>query len=187
MYCTLKHHMSRKTYTTFNNMEDQVAVNSRMYSYVLPSLDDMTENNMMEPCMDLRATPTRYTRMQTIAQHKVPVVPPGTYDKYVQSNANGRNYSGGTFDGFAENVDSETVLRNQVVPLHRSDLHSYVPSTGSDMYVTQQASLSNRVPGAPTKQFHDLFEEQSFRSHNPNVLSGGKDVFSNHTREQRNL
>lgn len=178
--------MTRKTYTQFNNMEDQVATNSRMYSHAVPSLDDMANHNMMEPSMGLRATPTRYTRMQTIPQYNVPVVPPGTYDKYVQSNANGRNYSNGPYNGFAGNVDNETVLRNQVVPLHRGDAHSYIPSTRSDMYVTQQASLSNRVPGVATKQFNDLFEESSFASHDPNVLGGGGDVFSNHTREQRN-
>lgn len=178
--------MTRKTYTQFNNMEDQVAANSRMYSHVVPSLDGIADHNMMEPSFDLRATPTRYTRMQTIPQQKVPVVAPGTYDKYVQAKANGLTYSGGPYDGFAGNVDNETVLRNQVVPLHRGDAHSYIPSTGSDMYVTQQASLANRVPGVATKQFHDLFEESSFRSHNPNVLGGGRDVFSNHTREQRN-
>ena len=178
--------MARKTYTHFNNMEDHVSANSRMYSHLIPSLNDVSNRNMLEPCMDLHATPTRYTQMQTIPQHKTPVVPPGTYDQYEQSNANGKRYSGGTYDGFARNVDSETVLRNQVVPLNRSEAYSYIPSTNSDMYVTQQASLSNRVPGVATKQFHGLFEEPSFASHNPNVLGGGRDVFSNHTREQRN-
>jgi hypothetical protein len=167
-------------------MEDQVEMNMRTYSHTLPSLKEVAKRNMMEPCMDIRATPTRYTHMQTIPQQKVPVVPLATNDRYVQANVNGRNFSGGTYDGFAGNVDSETVLRGHVVPLGRSDIHQYIPSSGSDMYVTNQASLSNRLPGVNTRQFQGLFEETRFRSHDPNVLGGGGDVFCNHTREQRN-
>ena len=178
--------MTRKTYTQFNNLEDQVAMNTRMYSHVVPSLDEAEHHNMLEPSFDPRATPTRYTRLQTIPQRATPLVSKEPHEAYDQSNANGRLYSRGPFNGFAANVDSETVLRNQVVPLGRSDVHQYIPSTESDMYVTRQASLSNRLPGVNTRQFQGLFEEQSFSSHDPNVLGGGGNVFSNHTREQRN-
>jgi hypothetical protein len=177
--------MPRKSYTQFNNMEDQVAVNSRMYSYTVPSLDE-AEHHMMEPSFDPRATPTRYTRLQTIPQRGIPLVAKDTYPAYDQTKANGRIYSHGPFGGFAANVDTETVLRGHVVPLGRSDVHQFVPSMESDMYVTNQASLSNRLTGVNTRQFQGLFEETRFAPHDPNVLGVGRDVFSNHTREQRN-
>ena len=178
--------MTRKTYTQFNNLEDQVDMNSRMYAHVVPSLDEVANRNMLEPSFDPRATPTRYTRLQTIPQRAVPLVAKEPHPAYDQSKVNGRIYSGGPFVGFADNVDTETVLRNQVVPLGRSDIHTFIPSTESDMYVTRQASLSNRLPGVNTRQFQGLFEETRFAPHDPNVLGGGGNVFSNHTREQRN-
>ena len=42
------------------------------------------------------------------------------------------------FSGFVENVDVESVLRNQIFALQKNDQAVYVPSSKSDLYMKDQ-------------------------------------------------
>ena len=54
------------------------------------------------------------------------------------------------------------------------------------MYPSSDSELYNvKVVSRPVNQPHpDLFHEQEFKPFNPNVISGGKQIFNNSTRLQ---
>lgn len=84
--------------------------------------------------------------------------------------------------GFLNNIDKETILRNQTFALqHGADQGVYVPSSNSDLYKTTIVS----TPGEP-QPFPSLFSKSQFAV-TENPVEGtniGKNVFFNHTRTQ---
>ena len=90
--------------------------------------------------------------------------------------------SKGPVSGYMNNIDTETVLRNQTFA-KQSGLGQdmYVPSSNSDLY---KVSVVSR----PTEQPHiGLFSKNTFSNRpHPNVENTtiGKDNFFNHTRTQ---
>ena len=85
-------------------------------------------------------------------------------------------------EGFINNVDVETTLRNQTVALqHGAYKGTYIPSSNSDLYNVS-------VPYKPSAQPHpDLFLKYELNTSVPGKLSQsniGKNTFSNHTRTQ---
>ena len=81
------------------------------------------------------------------------------------------------FAGFVENVDVESVLRNQIFALQKNDQAVYVPSSKSDLYVKDvfQKPIENKHPLlTPLNHFNKV---------NPNQLQLGGNIFHNHTRQ----
>ena len=143
--------------------------------------DRQFPDSPLEPNFSPRPVPTKYSHFPIINRRKPmnePVIP------YLDHNTN-INFNPGTHrappSGFLNNVDVETVLRNQTIALQRADQGIYVPSTNSDLY-------NVRVVSRPSEQTHPLlFERPQFdgRLH-PNVAGSdiGRDQFFNHTRTQ---
>ena len=76
------------------------------------------------------------------------------------------------------NVNTESLLRNQYFALQKSDQSVYVPSSDSDLY-------NVKVVSRPVQQPHpDLFNQPEFQPFNPNVINGGNQIFNNSTRMQ---
>jgi hypothetical protein len=135
----------------------------------------------LEPNFSPRPVPTKYSHFPIINRRKPmnePVIP------YLEHNTN-INFNPGTHrappSGFLNNVDVETVLRNQTFALQRAGQDVYVPSANSDLY-------NVRVVSRASEQTHPLlFEMPQFdgRLH-PNVAGSdiGRDQFFNHTRTQ---
>ena len=84
----------------------------------------------------------------------------------------------GPWSGFATNIDLESGLRRQFFALQKCEQSEYVPSTKSDMYTVQVEGRKEAQP------FPYLFEQSVFT---PRGYTGvaGKDLFENHTRQQR--
>ena len=81
------------------------------------------------------------------------------------------------FSGFVENVDVESVLRNQIFALQKNDQAVYVPSSKSDLYMKDQFKPN-------TNQKHNLLTPlNNFNKINPNNLNLGGNLFYNHTRQ----
>jgi len=182
----------------YSNFERTDELNSRIFDRVdgVDSNDNRandgdtfnrSNNNhpTLEPSFDIRGTSTKYTHLQIHDQRKRTTVPRKQYKSYAQDRNETPGQNGAPFSGFSQAVDTETVLRNQVVPLNRGEENTFVPSTGSDLYFTSQASESNRMTTVESQPFSDMFDMQAFPKHNPNTLDVGGDMFSNHTREQR--
>jgi hypothetical protein len=110
-----------------------------------------------------------------------PVIPYLDYNQTV-------NFNPGTHrappSGFLNNIDTETILRNQMFALQRGGEQGvYIPSSQSDLY-------NLRVPtGSQTDQqpHPDLFKKIILdQTPHPNVQDNiiGRDRFFNHTRTQ---
>ena len=99
------------------------------------------------------------------------------YDQHKMFNPG----SSAPFNGYAKNVDIETVLRNTVQPLQKAPQSKYIPGTGSDMF-------HNRYLTETTKKQHIknnlLFQKNNFAPFNPNKCNLGYKLFNNHTRVQ---
>ena len=86
------------------------------------------------------------------------------------------------WQGYANNVDNETVLRGTIFPLQAADQSKYMPSSKSDLYNFQNMENSNPV----SIETPLLFSQTQFNSFNPNEHERdvGFKFFDNHTRVQ---
>ena len=136
----------------------------------------------LEPNYNCRPVPTKYSHFP-IVNRRAPVREP--LNPYINHNLyNNFNPSGSRSNvkGFQQNVDVETILRNQTFALqHGADQGVYVPTSKSDLYNVSVVSRPSEQP------YPLLFERPQFanRTH-PNVMANniGKDNFFNHTRTQ---
>jgi len=152
--------------------------------------DRIAQRNMvdtpLEPNFAPRATPTKCVLFPAFDQRPLSTVDKASYPTYNQAAHFNPGSDRAPSSGYRNNIDLETVLRNQTVALqHGASQGVYVPSSKSDLY-------NNTVEATYGTQPHpDLFARPQFdqRLHH-NVSSGeiGADRFFNHTRTQlRNL
>lgn len=81
------------------------------------------------------------------------------------------------FNGFSTNIDKESILRNQIYPLMKSDFHLWAPSSSSNLY-NESENINNEMDSL-------LFKKNTFNEFNPNYNKKiGKDIFNNSTRIQ---
>jgi hypothetical protein len=138
----------------------------------------------LEPNFDPRSIPTKYSKFPIINRRKPthePTVPYLDYNQRV-------NFNPGTHrappSGFLNNIDTETILRNQTFALQKgAEQGIYVPSSKSDLYhvIVPKGSIDEPQPHP------DLFYRQQFdQTLHPNVhgTNIGRDRFFNHTRTQ---
>lgn len=136
----------------------------------------------LAPNFNLRPVPTKYSRFPIVERRK-PVLEERI--DFVQHDVNA-NFNPGTArappSGFLNNIDVETVLRNQVFALQGGHSAStYISSSKSDLYNVSVISGKSEQP------FPLLFSQQTFNNNvHPNNASGniGNETFFNHTRTQ---
>jgi len=140
----------------------------------------------LEPNFAPRAVPTQCVLFPAFDQRPLSSVDRNAFPAYEQSSTFNPGSDRAPSSGYRNNIDLETVLRNQTVALqHGASQGVYVPSSKSDLY-------NNTIePTYGTQPHPDLFTRPQFdqRLH-ANVASGeiGTDRFFNHTRTQlRNL
>ena len=156
------------------NFEKQNSINREIYVRHLPSND-------LQANYDPRPVSTKYSILPLIDHRKetsVPIVIQGSYDSNKIFNPGTRKPH---FEGFARNIDSESVLRNQFFALQSADQSKYIPSSKSDLYEnnvnfkTVDDNLEESV----------LFRKENFNDFNPNPsIIMGKEIFNNATRVQ---
>lgn len=100
------------------------------------------------------------------------------------STYNTTNFNPGTsapFSGYATNVDTESDLFSRNYILEDCDEHTYVPGSKSDLYDNEYLVVGRKV-----KDPHqELQVGNGFNKFNPNKCKLGKQMFGNHTRQQR--
>uniref|UniRef100_A0A6C0JMZ8 Uncharacterized protein n=1 Tax=viral metagenome TaxID=1070528 RepID=A0A6C0JMZ8_9ZZZZ len=138
----------------------------------------------LQPNFDPRSIPTKYSHFPIINRRKPMhehVVPYLDYNQTI-------NFNPGTQrappNGYINNVDTETILRNQMFALQRGGNQGvYIPSSESELYRSYVPSGSINDP----QPHPNLFYRQQFdQSPHPNVQGNniGRDKFFNHTRTQ---
>jgi len=172
----------------YNGQNERVEeLNQRIYSRRVPDV-------FLEPNFDPRSVPTKYS-IFPIIDRKIETNP-----LFYQNYENEFTGSTAPSSGFFENIDNESVLRNQIYAIQKSDDAVYVPSSDSDLYRDpvmydkfkpgnwKQNNIYPYLSYTETIQPHPaLFEEQHFEHHIPfNAI--GNNLLYNHTRTQlRNL
>ncbi len=87
----------------------------------------------------------------------------------------------GPWNGFASNVNQESILRNQFFALQRgANQACYIPPKNSDMYEAN-VPYTNAMAEQP---FPSLFEKPQFEAFNPCLQNLGVNLFDNCTRQQ---
>ncbi len=161
------------------NQDRHQELNNRHTSRQMPS-------STLQPNFSIRSTPTRYVTMPIVDMRAQPTVPLHKMDTYEVEKVFNPGTRNAPWQGYANNVDTETVLRGTIFPLQGADQAKYIPSTISDLYNTPSIISSQPVNQSNPK----LFEEPSFALNNPNQFEEdvGFKVFDNHTRQQtRNI
>ena len=139
----------------------------------------------LEPNFSFRPVSTKYSLMPIMAKNSnpaptVPIQP--QFEHIVQMNFNPATRNA-PFKGYARNVDTETVLRNQTMASQHASQSVYVPSSDSDLY---KVNVVSRPVDQP---YSHLFDKPSFvQGVHPNLTNAGskigKDRFFNSTRTQ---
>ena len=94
------------------------------------------------------------------------------------------HFSGGSslpFNGYQENVDVESKLKNIIFPIQKAAQSKYIPDSTSDMYCNYYLTANNGDMPMPHKIIN---RKEKFESFNPNTLNIGKNLFHNNTRVQ---
>ena len=100
------------------------------------------------------------------------------------STYNITNFNPGTsapFSGYSTNVDTESELFSRNIILDDCDEHTYVPDSTSDLYDNRYL-IGGRSVKNPHKELEVGF---NFKNFNPNKCQLGRQLFDNHTRQQR--
>ena len=155
------------------NTERTTELSDRMYARNIPSRQLMMTYGP-------RAVPTRYVMMPVEDCRKTPDVP-----CLLEPNYSTRiNFSPGNslpFDGFQNNVDVESKLKNIIFPLQKAGQSKFIPDSKSDLFNSQYLTRTNNKVNMTNKL---LFSKQKFNQFNPNTQNIGYKYFNNHTRVQ---
>jgi hypothetical protein len=174
--------MSNSSYLKFNSSD----VKNEVFFCNTVKRDELNEriteryfpSSTLQSQMSMRPVSTKYSLMPIMDQRMEPSVP-----IVVTSSFNvGKTFNPGTrqapWDGYATNVDVETILRNQTFALQKADNSYYIPSSNSDLY-------NVTAVGRYEEQTHiGLFEKAELSRFNPNKINIANDMFNNSTRQQ---
>ena len=148
--------------------------NERIYNRFVPSFKPQIQ-------LETRPVQTKYTTMQILDErprYNVDLENRQLYD--VNKQFLPVAYSAPVNTMF-NNVDKESMLRNQFIALQKSDLVDYVPSSNSDLYNVE-------VVGRKENNTHSLLfqEYNNYTSRNDNTNNKPKLLFNNNTSVKLN-
>ena len=155
------------------NSKIQEQTNTRIYDRNIPS-------QMLQPYLDVRPVMTKYSYLPIVDPRKrinVKLQQDPTFN--VNTTFNPGNTKS-PWSGFATNVNTESILRNQIFALQKCSQAVYVPNSSSDLYQYTFQTKTRPNPHAL------LFNENAFASFNPNPNDKliGYNMFMNSTRTQ---
>ena len=162
-------------YVLICNDERVEELNERILARMYP-------DRTLDTQFQFRSQPTRYVYLPTVDKNQCIVSekqPP--YSVKQIFNPGTRN---GPWSGFVDNVDNESILRNQLVPLQNNDHLTYIPKDTSDLYTN---TIRNNAE-VPSLLHSRLFEKPDL-SGSQNELSNNNmnlaiNLFNNDTRQQ---
>jgi hypothetical protein len=152
--------------------------NSRIYERNLPSAP-------LQQYTSFRSVPTKYSHMPIVDPRSDPAsfTPVSIMPTYKVNATFNPGNTAGPWSGYATNIDSESVLRDQVYPLSDCLQSKFIPGSNSDMYVNYMG-----IPGHDNgiSEFPNLFKTDSWCLVDPGRDFPQKYVFNSSTRVSRN-
>lgn len=155
----------------FTNLERNQQLNQRISSRNVPS-------EPLQPIYSSRPVSTKYSKLPVIDQYKQATVPLAIAPNFNVGTIFNPGNAQAPWSGYANNVDVETILRNQTFALQKGDKAFYVPATSSDLYNVEVYGRHEQQP------FPGLFTIETLEPFNPNTYNLGNDIFNNSTRQQ---
>jgi len=156
-------------YVCNNGIQDEM--NNKLFERNLPSAN-------LQPQYSIRPTSTKYGYMQILDQRQQATTPLRSYGTYNIKTTFNPGSAQAPWSGFSNNVNNESMLRNQFFALQNCEQAQFIPSSKSDLYET-------KIDYKQVIQNHPLlFEEPDLAPFNPNTSNVGKNIFNNHTRHQ---
>jgi hypothetical protein len=147
--------------------------NTRIYDRNIPS-------QMLQPYIDVRPVMTKYSYFPIVDPRRKINVPLEQMPTYNVNKVFNPGNTQSPWSGFSSNVNTESVLRNQVYALQKCSQSVYVPNSNSDLYNYKFKTISKPNP-------HELlFRNENFLEFdpNPNASKIGLSPFYNNTRVQ---
>jgi len=148
-------------------------LNNRISSRNIPS-------NILEAKFSIRPVSTKYSLFPIIDQYKNTNVPINNTAPYNIGTTFSPGNDEGPWSGYNNNIDIETLLRNQNFAIQKCEQSYYVPSSKSDLYNSDNYQKDQKE----NQPFPGLFESQTFYNFNPNQFNLGNEIFNNSTRQQ---
>lgn len=159
----------------YSGQQDRVdELNTRIQGRQFP-------DNHLRPNFDPRPVPTKYAIFPVI-DRKTPIKYPFE-TQYLDNYGFSPATQNGPPKTYFQNIDTETILRNQTVALQHGAIQGvFVPATSSDLYNVKMP----RSTSISTQPFPALFESSSFSNFNTAIENQpiGKSTFHNSTRTQ---
>ena len=153
------------------NQDRNMELNMRIAERNIPSAS-------LEPQFSIRPVSTKYALLPIVDRRPKPTVPINKISSYSVEKVFNPGSGQGPWSGFATNVNEESKLRNQFFALQNCEQAAWVPSSQSDLYRVKVGGRNEIQP------FPRLFTTERFAPFEPNTDGLGKDLWSNHTRQQ---
>jgi len=181
------------SYCGINNTSPLDEINSRLLARTLAT-------GNIDVLIGPRPTPTKYTRP---LQNSIPAPPCNS--RVMQYNTNTANTFNpgdrkGAWSGFTANVNTESVLRNQIHALQKSPQSEYAPNSTSDLYNSTIPTINTSTAQGLFPNLFDANLVPNLRNVNetsgsqesgpidapfePPAINLGNKLFNNHTRQQ---
>jgi hypothetical protein len=150
-------------------------LNARLTQRNIPS-------QQLQSSFGIRPVSTKYASMPLIDRREIPTVPIQKRPAYNVEQVFNPGNAQGPWSGFANNVNTESQLRNQFFALQRGAGQGlYIPSKNSDMYESKMKPIMDTTL---QQKFPYLFEKPSFEPFHPCPENMGLNMFDNCTRQQ---
>lgn len=154
------------------NIETDQELNKRISKRNVPSAP-------LQPQFSFRPISTKYACLPIVDHRQPATVPINRMPTYNVENVFNPGNAKSPWNGFASNINKESMLRSQGFALQNNEQSVFVPSSDSEMYNTPKINEGNGIQPYPR-----LFTQETFNNFNPNTYDLGKGVFNNYTRQQ---
>ena len=133
----------------------------------------------LKPNISVRPSSTKYAHFPVVKNIPKSRVPFKSARRFSTKDAYNPGNSKSPWEGFSDNINTESTLRSQFFALQSSDRHEYVPDSTSQLYNEYTPTF-----GTPMQTHASLNREDDFDTVNPNSYNLGWQTFNNNTRIQ---
>jgi hypothetical protein len=162
---------------TSSNIPDNNLMNEKLYNRNVPS-------EPLQPYLDVRPTGVRFSVFPIINLRPKANVPIRNLPVFNQGQNFNPGNTNGPWSGYASNVNTESILKNQIYALQCNSKAVYVPSSKSDLYNNYNVPHEPEFQNPENQIFPKLFHQETFNEFNPNNHDLGYEIFNNSTRTQ---
>jgi hypothetical protein len=172
-------------------LEHNTMTNDKLFNRNVPSRN-------LQPYFNVAPVCTKYSVLPILDVRKTPTEHLHNYSIYNSNNTFNPGTRTAPWSGYSSKVNDESILRNQIYGLQHCSQATYVPSSGSDLYVSNVTNNNgpnnNNAPNNNASNnvqpFPLLFREEQFNNNvkiDANQHDKSHTFFGNHTRQQLDI